>query len=185
LRRARTCRISRGTVATVHFGVTGGARECEVDASQTQLDGREMPPLTEASRDATQALKKGSDANKIRFFVANDRVGTGCFTTDRLLWVWLYRWWPRCLDAMVLVKPATVIQWHRQGFRPYWHWRSRSGRPSVDREDRNLIREMRASEAVVSPAWRLDELSGIARGSNAGSAYTVGNIRRRPSPRAR
>jgi hypothetical protein len=48
------------------FRFTGGARECEVDASQTQLDGGKMPPLTEASRDATQALKKGSDANKIR-----------------------------------------------------------------------------------------------------------------------
>jgi hypothetical protein len=36
---------------------------------------------------------------------------------DRLLWVCLYRIWPRCLDAMVLVKPATVVQWHRQGFR--------------------------------------------------------------------
>jgi putative transposase len=39
------------------------------------------------------------------------------FTIDRLFWVWLYRLWPRCLDTMVLVKPATVIQWHRQGFR--------------------------------------------------------------------
>src|SRR5271169_2868576 len=39
------------------------------------------------------------------------------FTLDRLFWVWLYRIWPRCLEAMVLVKPATVIQWHRQGFR--------------------------------------------------------------------
>jgi|ERR1700730_18441057 len=37
------------------------------------------------------------------------------FTLDRLLWVWLYRLWPRCLDTMVLVKPATVVQWHRQG----------------------------------------------------------------------
>src|SRR6266853_700802 len=36
------------------------------------------------------------------------------FTIDRLLWVWFYRLWPRCLDAMVLVKPATVVQWHRQ-----------------------------------------------------------------------
>jgi hypothetical protein len=35
------------------------------------------------------------------------------FTIDRLLWVWLYRIWPRCLDTMMLVKPATVIQWHR------------------------------------------------------------------------
>jgi hypothetical protein len=38
------------------------------------------------------------------------------FTIDRLLWVWLYRLWPRCVDTMVLVKPATVVQWHRQGF---------------------------------------------------------------------
>jgi putative transposase len=61
------------------------------------------------------------------------------FTIDRLLWVWLYRLWPRCLDTMVLVKPATVVQWHRQGFRLFWRWRSRTGRPSVDREVRDLI----------------------------------------------
>src|SRR5262252_5271238 len=36
---------------------------------------------------------------------------------DRLLWVWLYRIWPQVIDAMVLVKPATVVQWHRKGFR--------------------------------------------------------------------
>jgi putative transposase len=36
---------------------------------------------------------------------------------DRLLWAWLYRLWPRCLDVIVVVKPATVIQWRRQGFR--------------------------------------------------------------------
>jgi hypothetical protein len=37
------------------------------------------------------------------------------FSADRLLWVWLYRVWPQVLDAMVLVKPATVVQWHRKG----------------------------------------------------------------------
>src|ERR1700686_701304 len=58
------------------------------------------------------------------------------FTIDRLLWVWFYRLWPRCLDTMVLVKPATVVQWHRHGFRLLWRWRSRSGRPSVDCEIR-------------------------------------------------
>ena len=47
------------------------------------------------------------------------------FSTDRLLWVWLYRIWPRVLNAMVLVKPATVIQWNRKGFRLYWRRRSR------------------------------------------------------------
>src|SRR5271169_5182547 len=71
------------------------------------------------------------------------------FTIDRLLWIWLYRIWPRCLDAMVLVKPATVVQWHRQGFRLFWRWRSKSGRPSVVREIRALIRQM----SGANPLW--------------------------------
>ena len=41
---------------------------------------------------------------------------------DRLLWVLLYRIWPQIIDAMVLVKPATVVAWHRKGFRFYWRW---------------------------------------------------------------
>src|SRR5260370_7578059 len=43
---------------------------------------------------------------------------------DRLLWVWLYRIWPQVVDAMVLVKPATGVQWHRKGVRVYWPWPS-------------------------------------------------------------
>ena len=78
------------------------------------------------------------------------------FTFDRLLWVWLYRLWPRCLDMMVLVKPATVVQWHRQGFRLFWRWRSRSGRPSVDREIRKLIREM----SSANPLWGAPRIHG-------------------------
>ena len=65
------------------------------------------------------------------------------FSTDRLLWVWLYRVWPQVLNAMVLVKPATVVQWHRKGFRTYWRWRSRRpGRPKMSTEIRDLIRRM-------------------------------------------
>src|SRR5467141_805075 len=75
---------------------------------------------------------------------------------DRLLWVWLYRLWPRCLDTMVLVKPATVVQWHRQCFRLFWRWRSRSGRPSVDREIRKLIREM----SSANPLWGSPRIHG-------------------------
>src|SRR5258708_10471949 len=71
------------------------------------------------------------------------------FTFDRLLWVLLYRLWPRCLDVMVLVKPTTVVQWHRQGFRLFWRWRSRSGRPSVEREISDLIRQM----SSANPLW--------------------------------
>jgi putative transposase len=52
---------------------------------------------------------------------------------DRLLWVLLYRVCPKVIDAMVLVKPATVVQWHRKGFRFHWHWRSRRpGRQTAD-----------------------------------------------------
>jgi putative transposase len=67
------------------------------------------------------------------------------FSTDRLLWVWLYRIWPQALNAMVLVKPATVVQWHRKGFRLYWRWRSMSrspGRPKLCIATRDLIRQM-------------------------------------------
>ena len=71
------------------------------------------------------------------------------FAIDRLLWVLLYRSWPRCLEVMVLAKPATAIQWHRQGFRLFWRWRSRSGRPSVEREMRDLIRQM----SNANPLW--------------------------------
>ena len=46
------------------------------------------------------------------------------FRADRFLWVWLYRIWPKVLDTMVLLKPATVIDWHRKGFRLYWRRRS-------------------------------------------------------------
>jgi hypothetical protein len=48
----------------------------------------------------------------------------------------------------VLVKPVTVVQWHRQGFRLFWRWRSRSGRPSIDREVSKLIREMSRSNSL-------------------------------------
>ena len=78
------------------------------------------------------------------------------FTLDRLFWVWLYRIWPRCLEAMVLVKPATVIQWHRQGFRLFWRWRSRSGRPSIERETRDLIRQM----STANPLWGAPRIHG-------------------------
>ena len=78
------------------------------------------------------------------------------FTIDRLIWVWLYRIWPRCLDTMVLVKPATVVQWHRQGFRLFWRWRSRSGRPSVEREICKLIREL----SSANPLWGAPRIHG-------------------------
>ncbi len=65
-------------------------------------------------------------------------------SADRLLFVWLYRLWPGVLGAMAIVRPETVLRWHRDGFRAYWRWKSRSrpGRPRVPREVRELIRQM-------------------------------------------
>ena len=63
---------------------------------------------------------------------------------DRGLWVMPRRFWPDWDKALVLVKPATVISWHRAGFRSYWRWKNRpkGGRPRIDRETRNLIRRL-------------------------------------------
>ena len=64
---------------------------------------------------------------------------------DRLIFAWLYRSFPSILNAIIVVKPETVIRWHRRGFRAYWHWKSRrcGVRPRIDREIRDLIRRMK------------------------------------------
>src|SRR5262249_39523195 len=49
-------------------------------------------------------------------------------TADRLFWIWLSRIWPAWRSALVIVKPDTVIAWHRTGFRMFWAWKSRPGR---------------------------------------------------------
>jgi hypothetical protein len=64
---------------------------------------------------------------------------------DRCVWVWLSRLWSRWRSALIIVKPETVIGWHRQGFQWYWTWKSRhdrSGRPLVSKETRDLIHTM-------------------------------------------
>jgi transposase InsO family protein len=63
---------------------------------------------------------------------------------DRALFIWLYRRYPSILDAMRIVRPETVVRWHRMGLARYWRWKSRSpgGRPRIAREVRELIRRM-------------------------------------------
>src|SRR5712664_2403295 len=70
--------------------------------------------------------------------------------TDRFLFVWLYRWFPSVLEVVAIVRPETVIRWHRAGFRAYWRWRSRNrvGRPKVSAELRTLIGEMSRANAL-------------------------------------
>lgn len=76
---------------------------------------------------------------------------------DRFLWVLLYRIWLQVIDAMVLVKPATVVEWHRKGFRSYWRWRScRPGRPKISPDIRDLIRRM----SNANPLWGAPRIHG-------------------------
>src|SRR6267154_4812476 len=66
-------------------------------------------------------------------------------SADRLLWAWLCEVWSDWRSALVIVKPETVIAWHRKGFRLFWTWRVRHGqpgRPPVPNDVRELIRKM-------------------------------------------
>ncbi len=71
---------------------------------------------------------------------------------DRRFWVCLSRLWPAWRSVLHIVQPDTVIKWHQQGFKCYWRWKSKprkAGRPSIDKEIRDLIRRM----ACENPLW--------------------------------
>jgi len=69
---------------------------------------------------------------------------------DRLFWVVLSRFWSAWRTSLHIVQPATIVRWHRQGFRYYWRWKSRyRGRPKVDPEIRVLIHRM----CRANPLW--------------------------------
>ncbi len=77
---------------------------------------------------------------------------------DRAILVQLYRWFPWVLRALVIVRPATVIRWHRAGFRAYWRWKSRrrGGRPRVHSELRMFIRQI----SLDNPLWGAPRIHG-------------------------
>jgi hypothetical protein len=77
---------------------------------------------------------------------------------DRLVFAGLYRVAPGVLDALKIVKPQTVIRWHRAGFRAYWRRKSRpsAGRPKMPADIRQLIREM----SVAKPLWGAPRIHG-------------------------
>ena len=71
--------------------------------------------------------------------------------SDRLLWVWLCRFWPDWRNSLLVVKPETVLAWHRKGFRRYWTWKSRRhrpGKPDTTQEIRDLTRKMCTANAT-------------------------------------
>ncbi|MGA3325880.1 MAG: integrase core domain-containing protein [Terriglobia bacterium] len=80
-------------------------------------------------------------------------------SADRLFWTWLMHLWSGWRSALAIVKPETVIAWHRKGFRLYWTWKSRRGRPGrppVSHEIRDLIRKM----CLANPLWGAPRIHG-------------------------
>ena len=79
--------------------------------------------------------------------------------SDRRLWAWLSQVWNDWRDTLIMVRPETVIAWHGKGFRLFWTWKvrhGRPGRPSVATETRDLIRRMRRE----NPTWGAPRIHG-------------------------
>ena len=77
---------------------------------------------------------------------------------DRLFLIQLYRWFPSILKFITIVRPETLVRWHRAGFRRYWRWKSRSpgGRPQIDADLQGLIQRM----SVDNPLWGAPRIHG-------------------------
>ena len=77
---------------------------------------------------------------------------------DRWFLIQLYRWFPSILQVLTIIRPETLVRWHRAGFRRYWRWKSRplGGRPQIDTELRALIRRM----SVENPLWGAPRIHG-------------------------
>jgi len=77
---------------------------------------------------------------------------------DRWFFIQLYRWFPSILPVLTIIRPETLVRWHRAGFRCYWRWKSRSlgGRPQIETDLRVLIRRM----SVENPLWGAPRIHG-------------------------
>jgi len=77
---------------------------------------------------------------------------------DRWFFIQMYRWFPSILEVLVIIRPETLVHWHRAGFRHYWRWKSRSpgGRPQIEADLRALIRRM----SVENPLWGAPRIHG-------------------------
>jgi hypothetical protein len=77
---------------------------------------------------------------------------------DRLVFIQLYRWFPSILKVITVIRPETLVRWHRAGFVRYWHWKSRSfgGRSQIDTELRALIRQI----SIENPLWGAPRIHG-------------------------
>jgi hypothetical protein len=82
--------------------------------------------------------------------------------SDRWFLIQLYRWFPSILQVLTIIRPETLVRWHRAGFRCYWRWKSRprGGRPQIDADLRALIRQMSIENPLCPPRPMLRRLNG-------------------------
>src|SRR3954470_11028536 len=111
------------------------------------------------------------------------RVGRLPFSaSDRLVLGWVCGLFPNTCDALAIIRPETVMRWHRAGFRSYWRWktRRRPGRPAVSDEIRQLIREM----SIANPLWGAPRIHGelLKIGIDVGQTSVAKYMARRRGP---
>ena len=102
---------------------------------------------------------------------------------DRAFWILLSRTWSRWADVLAIVRPETVIAWHRRGFARFWRWKSRRvGRPPLAAEIVLLVEQM----ARDNPLWSRRRIANeLAKLGHAVDKDTVAKYMPRPSERPR
>jgi hypothetical protein len=112
-------------------------------------------PLKSKSR-----LEAENAALRYQLIVLRRKVGGRVRLTngDRLFFIQLYRWFPSVLKVITVIRPETLVRWHRAGFRRYWCWKSRpfGGRPQISAELRALIERM----SIENPLWGAPRIHG-------------------------
>src|SRR4030095_9984793 len=108
---------------------------------------------------------------------------------DRICWIVVSSLWKNWRSSLQVVRPETVVRWHRRGFRLYWAWQSRRrwGRSAIGRDLRDLIRQM----SRANPLWGAPRIHGellklgLTVSQATVSKYLLLRARRPPSPAGR
>ncbi len=103
-------------------------------------------------------------------------------TVDKIVLGWVCHLFPKACDALAIVRPETVVRWHRAGFQLFWRWKSRRpvGRPAVPSEIRELIRQM----SIANPLWGAPRIHGelLKVGIDVGQTSVAKYMVRRRAP---
>ena len=93
---------------------------------------------------------------------------------DRWFFIQLYRWFPSILQVLTIIRPETLVRWHRAGFRYYWRWKSRplGGRPQIETDLLALIRQM----SIENPLWGAPRIHGELRTGTIKSHALLGGL---------